>query len=323
MIMIEVLCMKEKVLSSISIILTLVGILFSSDTLLKEHGEPILFSVKAVDTMRSSNVDLTPNMPLLTEKENEVNLQEKINMHIDLNKASEKKYLDNGKEEFTSTDYIEVAIDLENPNVLSNIPKEEAIKLLTSNKKRWTIISNHGYKYDVTYTGKSLLFKGDSDVTSFTVTSRGVNYVFYYDEENNVWILDYPTVEVGIGLNKIAYKDLKTAMEVVKKGEVITLLEDQEITKTLKIKEAFTLEGCTHKITMANGNLFDLSDITYEKSDELILKNIELDVKNFFHFGKSKFKNVKLDNITGQVLGEKTDKEIKGLFNYTNILQRF
>lgn len=220
-------------------------------------------------------------------------------------------------------EYIRLTRTKENVNVIRNIDDKDLDKLLRSDMNTWKIISNHAYQYDVISKDNVLELKGDKDVTSFTVVNDGESFIFDYDEVEQKWIIKYPTVSVGTGLDVIYYNNLETAISVSKKGDTIRLLADQDVKNNLKVNYPVIIEGDNYKITNTEGYLFNLENIQYESDDEFIINNLVVEVDSLIYVGKSKFTGIVLNNLLGNIKNNKIDKRENGEFENTSLLQYF
>lgn len=220
-------------------------------------------------------------------------------------------------------EYIKIVRTKEDTNVISNIDDEDLAELNITDANSWLITSNHGYTYEYIEENSVIELKGDEDVTSFTVTFNDKHVVFDYDEVAKIWIIKYPTVSVGTGLDIIYYSDLVTAINVAKENDTIRLLSDQEVTENIKIKTPVTIEGNNYKVINKEGYLFDLENIKFTKDSKLEINNLVLEVDSFIFVGKSKFEDIILNNITGNIKNNKMDKRENGEFENTSILQHF
>lgn len=220
-------------------------------------------------------------------------------------------------------EYIKVTKTNEESNVISNIDDLDLSDLEMSDPNTWLVISNHAYIYEYLSENGIIELKGDKDVTSFTVVFNGTSIVFDYDELDNTWVIKYPTVSVGTGLDTIYYSDLKTAVSVAKENDTIKLLADQELTDNLVITKPITIDADNHKVTNKEGYLFNLEEMKYSKDSKFEVNNLVLEVDSFIYVGKSKFDNIVLNNVTGNIKNEKIDKKENGEFENTSILQHF
>lgn len=192
---------------------------------------------------------------------------EVIDMKIEIIKETEEdnafedEDLENKEDkpdELKETEYIKITRTKKDVNVKSDIDSEDLAKLLKSDVEKWMIVSSNGYVYDFKLNGDAIALKGDRNVLSFTVINESESYIFDYNEDTLEWTIKYPTVSVGVGLNSICYKDLETAIKVMKSGDTVRLLKDQEIVDNLKITVPIKIEGDNYKITNKKGYLFDL-----------------------------------------------------------------
>ncbi|MCH5167211.1 MAG: InlB B-repeat-containing protein [Erysipelotrichales bacterium] len=231
--------------------------------------------------------------------------------------------------EFREVRYLRISRTTDGANVESNIDEIDLNALLASDIKDWTITSNYGVTYKPILRDETILLEEEKNVTSLTVEYNGFSYIFEYDSEKDTWYIKYPTVSVGSenGLDLIYYNNLETAINVVRYGQVIKILEDQEIKKTLNIKFPITIDGEKnqagerYKITNTEGYLFNLENIKYNEEDEVVIKNIDFDVDSFIYLGESEFTNVKLSNISLKIKNNKTDKEdIEDIFKDIDVL---
>lgn len=257
---------------------------------------------------------------------------EVIDMKIEIIKETEEdntledEDLENKEDktdELKETEYIKITRTKKDVNVKSDIDSEDLAKLLKSDVEKWMIVSSNGYVYDFKLNGDAIALKGDKNVLSFTVINESESYIFDYNEDTLEWTIKYPTVSVGVGLNSICYKDLETAIKVMKSGDTVRLLKDQEIVDNLKITVPIKIEGDNYKITNKKGYLFDLEEIKFNKNDEFVVNNLVLDVDSFIYVGKSKFASIILNNLSGNIKGNKLDKLENGEFENTNLLQHF
>lgn len=90
----------------------------------------------------------------------------------------------------------------------------------------------------------------------------------------------------------------------------------------MKLTVPVIIDGSNYKISNKEGFLFNLEDLEYDKTTDIIIKDLVLDVDSFIFLGKSKFDSIILENVTGSIRGEKLDREIKGLFINTELLQQ-
>ena len=226
-------------------------------------------------------------------------------------------------EEKEYVEYLRITRTKENINVIRNIDDKDLDKLLRSDMNSWKIISNHAYHYDVVSINNVLELKGDKDVTSFTVVNDGVSLIFDYDEVEQKWIIKYPTVSVGSGLDVIYYNNLETALNVAKRNDTIRLLADQEITNNLQVTVPVTIEGDNYKITNKEGYLFNLENIVYEKDDKFVINNLVVEVDSLIYVGESMFEGIVLNNLLGNIKNNRIDKRENGEFENTSLLQYF
>lgn len=226
-------------------------------------------------------------------------------------------------EESELEEYLKLTKTTKETNVTSIIDDEDLNNLLASDISTWVVVSNHAYTYENTAVDDTIILKGDKDVTSFTVVFNETSVIFDYDDEEKHWVIKYPTVSVGTGLDVIYYRDLKTAIDVSKEGDTIKILSNQDIIDNLIIKTPIIIEADNHKITNQEGYLFNLENIEYSEDSKFEINNLELEVDSFIYVGKSKFDNIILNNITGNIKNNKIDKKENGEFENTYILQHF
>ncbi len=240
----------------------------------------------------------------------------------DINNESSETEDTPSEDDFEIVEYIRVTRTLEGVNVISEIDESDLLKILDSDFALWHMNSNHGFVYPLAQGENIDCFelRGDSDVTSLTLTYDGASYIFEYDEASNNWTIKYPTVSVGTGLDVLYYNNLETANSVVKKGETIRLLADQVVKNNLMIRVPFVLEADNYKVTNSAGYLFNVENIEYEASDALIFNNLVVDVDSLLYIGNSKFTNIKFNNLSGNIKGNKIDKAENGIFSESSIM---
>ena len=214
----------------------------------------------------------------------------------DINNESSETEDTPSEDDFEIVEYIRVTRTLEGVNVISEIDESDLLKILDSDFALWHMNSNHGFVYPLAQGENIDCFelRGDSDVTSLTLTYDGASYIFEYDEASNNWTIKYPTVSVGTGLDVLYYNNLETANSVVKKGETIRLLADQVVKNNLMIRVPFVLEA--------------------------IFNNLVVDVDSLLYIGNSKFTNIKFNNLSGNIKGNKIDKAENGIFSESSIM---
>ena len=81
-----------------------------------------------------------------------------------------------------------------------------------------------------------------------------------------------PAVEYVAQIGDAKYDTLAKAVAAAKDGETVTLLKDAELTETLDINKAITLDGANHKIT-GNSSAGKTSFITVETDGDFTMKN--------------------------------------------------
>ena len=81
-----------------------------------------------------------------------------------------------------------------------------------------------------------------------------------------------PAVEYVAQIGDAKYDTLAKAVEAATDGATITLLKDAELTETLNINKAITLDGANHKIT-GNSSAGKTSFITVETDGDFTMKN--------------------------------------------------
>ena len=81
-----------------------------------------------------------------------------------------------------------------------------------------------------------------------------------------------PAVTKVAKVGDVEYATLVEAVEAATDGATITLLKDAELTETLNINKAITLDGANHKIT-GNASAGKTSFITVETDGDFTMKN--------------------------------------------------
>ena len=81
-----------------------------------------------------------------------------------------------------------------------------------------------------------------------------------------------PAVEYVAQIGDVKYDTLAEAVAAAKDGETVTLLKDAELTETLNINKAITLDGANHKIT-GKPSAGKTSFITVETDGDFTMKN--------------------------------------------------
>lgn len=187
-------------------------------------------------------------------------------------------------------------------NVESNIDVEALEKLLQSDKYLWIVESNNAVIYDLGLTENmdtnTINLIGDKEVTSFSITNDGESFIFDYDSLLDKWIIKYPTVSLGLGINVKYYNNIETAIKLAKENDIITLLADQNVPNKLNIKVPLKIDGADYKIISDADYLFDISEFDYEDKD-VIFENLNIDVNSILYLGEIKINSVQFLNVKG------------------------
>ncbi len=266
-------------------------------------------------TTPTVNVDIT--VPPVIEPTTEPTTQttepitKTINLRIE--KVTEQVVKDEATNDIEEIEIVKITKTTEETNVISNITTDDLKSIIESDMKNWIIVSGNGYKYVFNFTvGEevtTLELKGDNNVHSLTVQINNKAYLFNYDEVENKWYIQYPTVSVGTSTLDIRYfNDLQKALNNAKKGEHVTLLSDIEVVDKVKIPLPIIFDGEGYTITKKSDYLFDIENMVYEPGDELIFDNMSLNIESLIYKGTSNFDNITINASVGIVNGVTIDK---------------
>ena len=141
-------------------------------------------------------------------------------------------------------------------NLVSNINKNDLEKLINSKKDTWYVFNNEGKKYDLSIENNIINLDGE-DYKSLSIFD---SFKFYtIDYKDGLWVLNYPKVSVGKGINVNYFSNIESALNVYKNGDVITILNDIE-TNTLNIDKNIIIDGNNNSIS-SNETLFKVKNI--------------------------------------------------------------
>lgn len=189
-------------------------------------------------------------------------------------------------------------------NLVSNINKNDLEKLINSKKDTWYVFNNEGKKYDLSIENNIINLDGD-DYKSLSIFD---SFKFYtIDYKDGLWVLNYPKVSVGKGINVNYFSNIESALKVYKNGDVITILNDIE-TNTLNIDKNIIIDGNNNSIS-SNETLFKVKNINININ--ITLNNININTKNLINVKKDNKVKVNIVNSKILYMSEFSNKKIK------------
>lgn len=187
-------------------------------------------------------------------------------------------------------------------NLVSNINKNDLEKLINSKKDTWYVFNNEGKKYDLSIENNIINLDGD-DYKSLSIFD---SFKFYtIDYKDGLWVLNYPKVSVGKGINVNYFSNIESALKVYKNGDVITILNDIE-TNTLNIDKNIIIDGNNNSIS-SNETLFKVKNININ----ITLNNVNINTKNLINVKKDNKVKVNIVNSKILYMSEFSNKKIK------------
>lgn len=187
-------------------------------------------------------------------------------------------------------------------NLVSNINKNDLEKLINSKKDTWYVFNNEGKKYDLSIENNIINLDGDD----YKYLSIFDSFKFYtIDYKDGLWVLNYPKVSVGKGINVNYFSNIESALKVYKNGDVITILNDIE-TNTLNIDKNIIIDGNNNSIS-SNETLFKVKNININ----ITLNNININTKNLINVKKDNKVKVNIVNSKILYMSEFSNKKIK------------
>lgn len=187
-------------------------------------------------------------------------------------------------------------------NLVSNINKNDLEKLINSKKDTWYVFNNEGKKYDLSIENNIINLDGE-DYKSLSIFD---SFKFYtIDYKDGLWVLNYPKVSVGKGINVNYFSNIESALNVYKNGDVITILNDIE-TNTLNIDKNIIIDGNNNSIS-SNETLFKVKNININ----ITLNNVNINTKNLINVKKDNKVKVNIVNSKILYMSEFSNKKIK------------
>lgn len=221
-------------------------------------------------------------------------------------------------------------------NVVGNVASEELIKkLVASDMKTWIVTSGNGWNYIFDFKDdeevNSLELKGDNKVSSFTVKLADTSlvetesvYLFNYDEVEEKWYVQHPTVKVSYGLDVRYFNNLQTAINNARKGERVSILKNMEVTSKITIPRPMIIDGEGNTLTKTGDYLFDIENIgEYVLGDELVFENFDFMAESLIYRGSSTFDKIVINASEGVFGGIAIDNDYQLILNNTNFYSKF
>lgn len=280
--------MKAKNITII-ILLVISGVLFN----LMDNEKITYLSIdskfaSAPNKIKRTNKNKTTKVVIKNEEQS-FNVNKTVNKK--LNNLTNIK-IENKSIIFNSTKY----------NLVSNINKNDLEKLINSKKDTWYVFNNEGKKYDLSIENNIINLDGD-DYKSLSIFD---SFKFYtIDYKDGLWVLNYPKVSVGKGINVNYFSNIESALKVYKNGDVITILNDIE-TNTLNIDKNIIIDGNNNSIS-SNETLFKVKNININ----ITLNNININTKNLINVKKDNKVKVNIVNSKILYMSEFSNKKIK------------
>ena len=294
-------------------------------------------SEKPTDPTKPTN-PTTPIDPVVPEKEElKINIKEieLIPESTQENNLEDKNEENKDTEEVTTPEVIpnkykyEINFASEEVNVVSNITEDELQDLLKSDKSKWIIYNDNGFKYSNNYSKvlNAMTLEGDYKTNSVTIGIPVGTETKYYTldkvittktveledktqmEEEIKWYINYPNVSlttkkvVDTESNELPsidpimevyyYSNLDSAIKLAKDNDTISILRDITVTNTIEINKLLTIVGNSHKVTYVE-NIVENPNNT-ESSDVSIINYLFVIKDINSPDGVIKFENIEFD----------------------------
>lgn len=155
-------------------------------------------------------------------------------------------------------------------NIISNIAKKDLKKLMKVKKEFLEIKNELGENCDFVVSNKTI-YIGDFNFDSLLLYDGFKNYTIDY--KDGYYELNYPRVSVGVGLSKTYFHNIEDAIKY-STNEVITLLNDITLDKTIELNKDITIDGNGFKLN-SKDTLFTLNN----KNITINISNVDIDTK--------------------------------------------
>ena len=227
-------------------------------------------------------------------------------LNINVSKTEEKREEINPETNETEEITLEVIkIDFDNEdngNVISNVSDEDLDKLLNADRRQLEIYGDNGFVYTNMYNlddeviGELNLTGNKEIVNALTISVEGYQYILEYALDIDKWVIKYPSVSVGFGLDQYYYPNFETAYKNAKDGDTITILSDMTFNETIVIDKFITIDF-NNKNIVTNAEKFIEFRSLNDVEKDVMLKNISIQVINFMYINEDvKMKRVVIDN---------------------------
>lgn len=191
-----------------------------------------------------------------------------------------------------------INLDSEDVNTISNLGDEDLQEFLSSDIDKWEINDQTGTMLELTVENNILSSVVEHEVRAITIKSELKAYVITFDEKEQKWIIDYPSVMVKNAEEVKYYADLETSVKSAPLGATVKILKDMDLTDVIIIDKPLNIDGGNFKINSSAEYLFDIKNIN-DETREIIIANMEVKVNSLLHVEDLKIKAITIENIKG------------------------
>lgn len=199
-----------------------------------------------------------------------------------------------------------IDVDSDEINTLSNLGEDDLNELLSSDITKWEINDQKGNIFELEITGTKISSSVEYDVKAITIKNGDKAYVITFDEEEQKWVIDYPSVMVTSEDKVMYYANLNDALGTTISGDKVSILRDLEISEEVVLDKAITIDGGNFKINSSSGYLFIIRNVDDETRD-IIIANMEVKVKGLLCVEELKVKSITIENIKGSYTNKIVD----------------
>lgn len=201
-----------------------------------------------------------------------------------------------------------IDVDSEEINTISKLKDEDLNELLSSDLTEWQINDQTGKLFELDIKDTKIALSSDEKMETIAILASESAYVIAYDEENEKWVIDYPSVMVKNEENEKYYARLDDAIKASLAGDKITILKDIDIKEEMVIDKTIAIDGGSFKINSSSEYLFNIKNVDDELKD-IVIANMEVKVKSLLYVEEVKVKSITMENIKGSYENKIVDNQ--------------